>query len=165
MAAILYPSSISARLSAMISISNVCICIAPFQHVFEHLHLQPKDSHDVDFSRVRMWCLNGWFVVCLITWVLAVYALLAMCRFPWIAQLFLFFPVLLQVKILQTDSYIRQFGFSRNEFVVQQALLEYPLKQRNVSNNNDRNNNNNNRNRNSADRNSNNINNHYSGEH
>ncbi|RMX40576.1 hypothetical protein pdam_00016584 [Pocillopora damicornis] len=30
------------------------------QHIFEHLHQQPKDSHDVDFSRVRMWCLNGW---------------------------------------------------------------------------------------------------------
>ncbi|XP_046847706.1 U3 small nucleolar RNA-associated protein 25 homolog isoform X2 [Xenia sp. Carnegie-2017] len=30
------------------------------QHIFEHLHLQPKDSHDVDFSRVRMWNLNGW---------------------------------------------------------------------------------------------------------
>ncbi|PFX26374.1 Digestive organ expansion factor [Stylophora pistillata] len=30
------------------------------QHIFEHLHQQPKESHDVDFSRVRMWCLNGW---------------------------------------------------------------------------------------------------------
>ncbi|XP_078352383.1 U3 small nucleolar RNA-associated protein 25 homolog [Oculina patagonica] len=29
-------------------------------HIFEHFHRQPKDSHDVDFSRVRMWCLNGW---------------------------------------------------------------------------------------------------------
>jgi len=29
-------------------------------HIFDHLHKQPKDSHDVDFSRVRMWCLNGW---------------------------------------------------------------------------------------------------------
>ncbi|XP_068729178.1 U3 small nucleolar RNA-associated protein 25 homolog isoform X2 [Montipora capricornis] len=30
------------------------------QHIFEHLHQQPKDSHGVDFSRVRMWCLEGW---------------------------------------------------------------------------------------------------------
>ncbi|KAK3750712.1 hypothetical protein QZH41_017266 [Actinostola sp. cb2023] len=30
------------------------------QHVFDHLHKQPKSSHDVDFSRVRNWCLNGW---------------------------------------------------------------------------------------------------------
>eukprot|EP00057_Strongylocentrotus_purpuratus_P014499 XP_011668973.1 PREDICTED: digestive organ expansion factor homolog [Strongylocentrotus purpuratus] len=29
-------------------------------HIMEHLHLQPKDSHDVDFSRVRMWALNKW---------------------------------------------------------------------------------------------------------
>ena len=30
------------------------------QHLFSHLHLQPKDSHGTDFSRVRMWSLNGW---------------------------------------------------------------------------------------------------------
>ncbi|XP_065911888.1 U3 small nucleolar RNA-associated protein 25 homolog [Dysidea avara] len=29
------------------------------QDVFEHMHIQPRDSHDVDFSRVRMWSLNG----------------------------------------------------------------------------------------------------------
>lgn len=29
-------------------------------HLFDHTHLQPKDSHGVDFSRVRMWSLNGW---------------------------------------------------------------------------------------------------------
>ncbi|XP_041468149.1 digestive organ expansion factor homolog [Lytechinus variegatus] len=29
-------------------------------HIMDHLHLQPKDSHDVDFSRVRMWALNKW---------------------------------------------------------------------------------------------------------
>ncbi|XP_046351320.2 U3 small nucleolar RNA-associated protein 25 homolog isoform X2 [Haliotis rufescens] len=29
-------------------------------HLFKHLHLQPKESHDVDFSRVRMWTLSGW---------------------------------------------------------------------------------------------------------
>ena len=27
--------------------------------VFEHLHLQPKKSHDTDFSRVRHWLLEG----------------------------------------------------------------------------------------------------------
>ena len=29
-------------------------------HLLEHLHLQPRDSHGVDFSRVRYWTLNGW---------------------------------------------------------------------------------------------------------
>ena len=29
-------------------------------HLFDHTHLQPKESHGVDFSRVRMWSLNGW---------------------------------------------------------------------------------------------------------
>uniref|UniRef100_A0A0K8SP75 U3 small nucleolar RNA-associated protein 25 homolog n=1 Tax=Lygus hesperus TaxID=30085 RepID=A0A0K8SP75_LYGHE len=28
-------------------------------HVINHLHLQPKDSHGTDLSRVRMWALNG----------------------------------------------------------------------------------------------------------
>ncbi|XP_059156337.1 U3 small nucleolar RNA-associated protein 25 homolog isoform X2 [Physella acuta] len=31
-----------------------------FTHVMNHLHLQPKESHGVDFSRVRMWAINGW---------------------------------------------------------------------------------------------------------
>ncbi|XP_008196323.2 U3 small nucleolar RNA-associated protein 25 homolog [Tribolium castaneum] len=31
-----------------------------FIHVINHLHLQPKDSHGTDFSRVRTWSLNGW---------------------------------------------------------------------------------------------------------
>jgi U3 small nucleolar RNA-associated protein 25 len=31
-----------------------------FIHVINHLHLQPKESHGTDFSRVRMWSLNGW---------------------------------------------------------------------------------------------------------
>ncbi|KAI0229305.1 Digestive organ expansion factor-like protein [Lamellibrachia satsuma] len=30
------------------------------QHLTSHLHLQPKESHGVDFSRVRNWTLNGW---------------------------------------------------------------------------------------------------------
>ncbi|CAG5125114.1 unnamed protein product, partial [Candidula unifasciata] len=30
-----------------------------FLHVFKHLHLQPKEYHNVDFSRVRMWSING----------------------------------------------------------------------------------------------------------
>jgi len=29
-------------------------------HVLDHLHLTPKNSHEVDFSRVRMWTINGW---------------------------------------------------------------------------------------------------------
>ncbi|XP_043582999.1 U3 small nucleolar RNA-associated protein 25 homolog [Bombus pyrosoma] len=29
-------------------------------HILNHLHLQPKDSHGTDFSRVRSWCVNGW---------------------------------------------------------------------------------------------------------
>lgn len=29
-------------------------------HVLNHLHLQPKDSHGTDFSRIRSWCVNGW---------------------------------------------------------------------------------------------------------
>ncbi|XP_078671933.1 U3 small nucleolar RNA-associated protein 25 homolog [Branchiostoma floridae x Branchiostoma belcheri] len=30
------------------------------QHLMEHMHLQPKETHGTDFSRVRMWYLNGW---------------------------------------------------------------------------------------------------------
>nr|CAH7726218.1 unnamed protein product [Callosobruchus chinensis] len=29
-------------------------------HILNHIHLQPKDSHGTDFSRVRIWSLNGW---------------------------------------------------------------------------------------------------------
>lgn len=29
------------------------------RHILDHLHLQPSQSHGVDFSRVRMWSLNG----------------------------------------------------------------------------------------------------------
>ena len=36
------------------------LCASIFQHLLNHLHLQPKDSHGVNFSRVRMWTLNGW---------------------------------------------------------------------------------------------------------
>jgi len=31
-----------------------------FTHVMKHLHLQPREFHGVDFSRVRMWAINGW---------------------------------------------------------------------------------------------------------
>ncbi|XP_046435035.1 U3 small nucleolar RNA-associated protein 25 homolog [Neodiprion fabricii] len=29
-------------------------------HVLDHAHLQPKESHGTDFSRVRSWVVNGW---------------------------------------------------------------------------------------------------------
>lgn len=29
-------------------------------HILNHMHLQPKESHNTDFSRVRTWSLNGW---------------------------------------------------------------------------------------------------------
>ncbi|OWR44886.1 digestive organ expansion factor protein [Danaus plexippus plexippus] len=29
-------------------------------HVLDHLHLQPRKTHDTDFSRVRLWAVNGW---------------------------------------------------------------------------------------------------------
>ncbi|XP_070698283.1 U3 small nucleolar RNA-associated protein 25 homolog [Pempheris klunzingeri] len=29
-------------------------------HVMKHMNLQPLDSHEVDFSRVRVWSLNNW---------------------------------------------------------------------------------------------------------
>ena len=29
-------------------------------HIMKHLHLTPKESRGVDFSRVRMWTLEGW---------------------------------------------------------------------------------------------------------
>lgn len=29
-------------------------------HLLNHIHLQPKSSHDADFSRLRSWCANGW---------------------------------------------------------------------------------------------------------
>ncbi|XP_058801898.1 U3 small nucleolar RNA-associated protein 25 homolog [Phymastichus coffea] len=29
-------------------------------HILEHMHLQPKNSHGIDFGRVRSWCVNGW---------------------------------------------------------------------------------------------------------
>ncbi|CAK1583697.1 unnamed protein product [Parnassius mnemosyne] len=29
-------------------------------HVLDHFHLQPKKTHDTDFSRVRSWAVNGW---------------------------------------------------------------------------------------------------------
>ena len=29
-------------------------------HLFDHTHLQPQESHGVDFSRVTMWALSGW---------------------------------------------------------------------------------------------------------
>lgn len=28
-------------------------------HCLDHLHLQPRDSHGTDFSRIRNWTLNG----------------------------------------------------------------------------------------------------------
>lgn len=29
-------------------------------HVFDHLHLQPKNARNVDFGRIRSWVVNGW---------------------------------------------------------------------------------------------------------
>ncbi|XP_038075250.1 digestive organ expansion factor homolog [Patiria miniata] len=29
-------------------------------HLMDYMHLQPRDSHGVDFSRLREWTLNGW---------------------------------------------------------------------------------------------------------
>lgn len=29
-------------------------------HVLDHMHLQPKKSHDIDYARLRSWCVNGW---------------------------------------------------------------------------------------------------------
>ncbi|KAL0270426.1 UNVERIFIED_CONTAM: hypothetical protein PYX00_007838 [Menopon gallinae] len=28
--------------------------------ILDHLHIQPKESHGTDFSRIRSWVLNGW---------------------------------------------------------------------------------------------------------
>jgi len=36
------------------------VCKCRLQHIMRHLHLQPQEAHGVDFSRVRMWTLNGW---------------------------------------------------------------------------------------------------------
>lgn len=53
-------------------LSSIEICIADqadvflmqnwqhVQHIFKHLNLIPRESHGVDFSRVRMWSVNGW---------------------------------------------------------------------------------------------------------
>ena len=29
-------------------------------HIFQHFHAKPKESHGVDFSRVRTWCVSEW---------------------------------------------------------------------------------------------------------
>jgi hypothetical protein len=29
-------------------------------HVFDHLHLQPREAHGTNFARVRSWALSGW---------------------------------------------------------------------------------------------------------
>ncbi|KAK7864086.1 hypothetical protein R5R35_002730 [Gryllus longicercus] len=29
-------------------------------HIMNHIHLQPKESHNTDFARVRSWAINGW---------------------------------------------------------------------------------------------------------
>ena len=29
-------------------------------HIWDHFHLQPRESHGTDFSRVRPWAVNGW---------------------------------------------------------------------------------------------------------
>ena len=49
--------------SSLVDLFYLFILNILLQHIFEHFHRQPKDSHDVDFSRVRMWCLNGWYVL------------------------------------------------------------------------------------------------------
>ncbi|PNF37678.1 Digestive organ expansion factor-like protein [Cryptotermes secundus] len=29
-------------------------------HILDHFHLQPREAHGINFSRVRSWALNGW---------------------------------------------------------------------------------------------------------
>ena len=34
--------------------------LVQLQHAMDYMNKTPKKSHDTDFLRVRMWCINKW---------------------------------------------------------------------------------------------------------
>lgn len=55
----IYSPGLQAMISYGACTSKLILVYVVLQHIFEHMHVQPRESHDVDFSRVRMWCING----------------------------------------------------------------------------------------------------------